>query len=50
MLYDIGDSFIHFLKHDLKRAKDYADTADEKELIRKICELIEEETEIEIDI
>ena len=50
MLYNIGDSFLYFLKLELKQSKNYAYTSDEKELIRKICELIEEETEIEIDI
>ena len=49
MLYDIGDSFIYFLKLELNRSKNYA-TADEKELIQKICNLIEEETEIKLNI
>ena len=50
MLYDVGDSFIYFLKLELKQSKNYADTADEKELIQKICDLIEEETEIKLNI
>lgn len=49
MLYDIGDSFIYFLKLELMRSKNYANT-DEKELIQKICDLIEEETEIKLNI
>ena len=50
MLYDIGNSFIHFLELDLKRRKDYADTVDEKELIQHIIDLIEEETKIKWNI
>lgn len=49
MLYDVGGSLIYFLKLELKQSKNYA-TADEKELIQKICSLIEEETEIKLNI